>query len=77
ATEPVTYPDYTWFQMFDKVDIKNNEVGVYPINVQIAKGKPDTYAMELIVYKEKNNKDCSAASEFNPYQSKQFFVVLS
>src|SRR3989338_9638024 len=74
----VTYADYTWFQLFDRVDIKNNEVGVYPITVQIAKAKPDTYAMELLVYKDSANQDCTQSSGvFTPYQSKQFFVVLS
>lgn len=70
-------PNNAWFELFDQIDIKNNDVGVFPITVQIAKAKPDTYAMELTVYKEQGNLDCSQASVFTPYQSKQFFVVLS
>jgi hypothetical protein len=70
-------PEYQWFQIFDQVDIKNNDVGVYPVYVQIAKATPDTYSMELDVYK--GTGSCSSSPEFdpNPYQSKQFFVVLS
>ncbi|MBI4145615.1 hypothetical protein HY493_05430 [Candidatus Woesearchaeota archaeon] len=67
----------TWFQVFDTVDIKNLDVGVYPVTVQIAKGKPDTYAMEIIVAKDSQNGDCSRGGVFTRYQSKQFFVVLS
>jgi hypothetical protein len=70
--------NYAWFQMFDQVDIKNNDIGVYPITVQIAKAKPDTYAMEILVEKDDSNADCSTGGGvFKPYQSKQFFVVLS
>jgi hypothetical protein len=71
-------PDYKWFELFEQADIRNNDVGVFPINLQIAKAKPDTYAMELVVYK--GSDDCAAGGgiwETRPYQSKQFFVVLT
>ncbi len=69
--------DSTWFQMFDEVDIKNNEVGVFPITVQIAKANPDTYAMDFQISKDSDSNDCVGQGTFTPYQSKQFFVVLS
>ncbi len=67
----------TWFQIFSEIDIKNNDVGVLPVTIQIAKANPDTYAMELQVSKDVYNNNCALAGEFTPYQSKQFFVVLS
>lgn len=76
-TQSPTSSETTWFQMFDEVDIKNNDVGVFPITVQIAKANPDTYAMELQVSKESSSNDCAGQIDFTPYQSKQFFVVLS
>ncbi|MEK6849236.1 MAG: hypothetical protein AABY01_01550 [Nanoarchaeota archaeon] len=69
--------DSTWFQMFDEIDIKNNEVGVFPITVQIAKANPDTYAMEFQVSKSTDSTECAMGAEQTPYQSKQFFIVLS
>ena len=70
--------DYQWFQLFEQADIKNNDVGVFPITIQIAKAKPDTYAMEIDVYK--GSDDCAAGGgvwETRAYQSKQFFVILT
>lgn len=78
GTEERPNPDYRWFQLFEQADIKNNDVGVFPITVQIAKANPDTYSMELNVYK--GSDDCGAGGgtwETRPYQSKQFFVVLT
>ena len=73
-----TNGDTTWFQMFDEIDINNNEVGVFPITVQIARGTPDTYAMEMTVEKADDNSGCGQGSGiFSTYQSKQFFVVLN
>ena len=67
-----------WFRMFDEIDINDNDVGVFPITVQIARGSPDTYAMEMVITKDSANKDCDSTSGiFEEYQSKQFFVVLN
>jgi len=44
----------TWFSMFDEVDIKPGDVGVYPVKLQIAAAVPDTYLMEFNVYKAYN-----------------------
>ena len=72
------HPDVTWFKMFSEVDIPNNQIEVYPITVQISAAKPDTYLMEFLVYEGSGDRSqgCGTIKE-TPYQSKQFFVVLS
>lgn len=72
-----TTPVETWFKMFEEVDIKNNDVGVFPITLQIAKALSDTYLMEFNVYKSAANGNCENPGEFTIYQSKQFFVKLT
>ena len=67
-----------WFTVFEQVDIKEGEVGVYPISLQIAKAKADTYLLELAVLQDSQNHECKQATGvWNPFQDKQFFVVLS
>lgn len=72
-----TLPENEWFKMFDQVDIANNQVGVFPVTVQISNAKPDTYAMEFVVYEGDNDVStgCGNVKEI-PYQTKQFFVIL-
>jgi hypothetical protein len=66
-----------WFQLFSDVRINENEVGVYPVTVQISGAAPDTYSMEFTVYEGCTGND-AAGNTIVPteYQSKQFFVVL-
>ncbi len=69
-----------WFSLFPQVNIKTNEVGVYPVTLQIAQAVPDTYLMEVAVYKYDTNADCSNPGTLDvnqPYQAKQFFIKLS
>jgi hypothetical protein len=66
--------------MFDEVDIKPGDVGVFPVKLQIAAATPDTYLMEFNVYKDGDNEDCGYASwgsESSVYQSKQFFIKVT
>ncbi|MEM4264000.1 MAG: hypothetical protein QW666_03865 [Candidatus Woesearchaeota archaeon] len=70
-------PVENWVKMFEEVDIKNADVGVFPITLQIAKALPDTYLMEFNVYKSSLNGDCENAGDFEIYQSKQFFIKLT
>ena len=75
-------PQYsTWFSMFDEVDIKPGDVGVYPIKLQIAAAVPDTYLMEFTVYKAESDTDCKTAywpsDPSDTYQTKQFFIKLT
>ncbi len=76
---PGTPPEVKWFSLFPEVDIKTGEVGVYPVTLQIAQALPDTYLMELGVYKYQNGEDCEIGGilDDRPYQSKQFFIKLS
>jgi len=72
-------PDLTWFQLFDEVDIPNNQIEVFPITVQISAAQPDTYIMEFLVWEGDRDKasGCSGTWQETPYQSKQFFVVVT
>jgi len=75
-------PEYgTWFSMFDEVDIKSGDVGVYPVKLQIAAAVPDTYLMEFNVYKAESDTDCATATwpmdASDTYQSKQFFIKVT
>ncbi|MBW2969492.1 hypothetical protein KY314_05270 [Candidatus Woesearchaeota archaeon] len=76
---PGTPPEVKWFSLFKEMDIKTGEVGVYPITLQIAQALPDTYLMELAVYKYSQGEDCSTGGilDERPYQAKQFFIKLS
>ncbi|MBW2972803.1 hypothetical protein KY346_00240 [Candidatus Woesearchaeota archaeon] len=73
-------PDTAWFSMFDQVDIKPGDVGVFPIKLQIASAIPDTYLMEFNVYKDGDDSDCEMAAwgvDSSIYQSKQFFIKVT
>lgn len=71
----------TWFSMFDEVDIRPGDVGVYPVKLQIAAAVPDTYLMEFNVYKAESDTDCASAQfpmdPSDTYQSKQFFIKVT
>ena len=70
--------DVEWFSLFSEVDIAEGEVGVFPISLQIARAKPDTYLMRLEVYREKDGYECPGSNwEAIPDMRKQFFVTLS
>jgi len=69
-----------WFSVFPQVDIRTGEVGVYPVTLQIAQAVPDTYLMEVAVYKYDTNSDCANPGTLDvnqPYQAKQFFIKLN
>ena len=68
-----------WFTVFPEVDIEEGEVGVFPISLQIARAKPDTYLMRMEVYRESEGNNCVNAGVFpeKPDMRKQFFVVLT
>lgn len=75
-------PEYgTWFSMFDQVDIRPGDVGVYPVKLQIAAASPDTYLMEFNVYKAESDTDCATATwpmeASDTYQTKQFFIKVT
>ncbi|MBN2111746.1 hypothetical protein JW707_01470 [Candidatus Woesearchaeota archaeon] len=66
-----------WFSLFDEVDIKGGDVGVFPITLQIpGKVSPDTYLMSYEIYKTESG-DCEGQqwpSTETPYQSKPFYI---
>lgn len=68
-----------WFEMFEEVDIEGNDVGVYPITLQIpGKVRPDTYLLKFEVFKAESG-ECGGSPLWpndveTPYQSKQFYV---
>jgi hypothetical protein len=78
------YPTTTlaplWFKVFTDVNIPASDVGVYPINVQVGGVKPDTYLMEVVVFKY--NQDCDGTIDPSPnptwseFQRKQFYIKL-
>jgi len=76
---PGVPPEVKWFSMFPEVNIKTGEVGVYPVTLQIAQARPDTYLMEFAVYKYTQGESCDTGGivDERPYQSKQFFIKLT
>lgn len=59
-----------------KIDIHNNKVLVGEIDFQVP-ASADSYATEIVVWKEKGNRDCSRAQEFSPWQTYSFTTVVS
>jgi len=67
-----------WFTVFPEIDIGEGEVGVYPISIQIARAKPDTYLMRLEIFRDLGATECPGSEwEATPAMKKQFFVTLS
>jgi len=69
--------DNEWFQIFDEVNIKGGDVGVFPVKLQIpGKVSPDTYLLSYEIYKSETG-DCGSPvwpTSTTPYQSKQFYI---
>lgn len=64
-----------WFKsILGRFDLKNYEGDVYDAVIQVRGIKPDNYQMEINVYKEMTDKDCTSASDFGLYASKTFIL---
>ncbi len=72
-----------WFpKINDELDIPSGDIEISPVKMQIAGAvKPDTYLMEVNIYKELNDNDCTMASNWptseEPYTTKRFHVIVS
>lgn len=66
-----------WFpSVLGQFPVPTNDIVVNPVTLQItSKTPPDTYSMELRVYKA-NSDDCSAATEWSK-ETKRFFITLT
>ncbi|RJQ19787.1 hypothetical protein C4580_05070 [Candidatus Woesearchaeota archaeon] len=66
-----------WFtSLLAQFDLKNYEGDVYDAVMQVRNVRPDTYSMEINIYKAKGDQACSAAPEFESYASKTFVLKV-
>lgn len=69
-----------WFRsILGEFDLKDNEGDVYDAEMLVRGVKPDSYSMEINVYKEITNKDCESGPDFGTqdeglYASKTFVL---
>jgi len=78
--DPVT-GNNNWFKsLLGEFDLKDYEGDVYDAIMLVRGVKPDSYAMEINVYKEHDNKDCGSGGYFDPqdapYASKTFVLKV-
>ena len=67
----------SWFpRLLQEFEVKSNDIEVLPLTMQVI-GAPDTYLMEMEVYKA--DSDCATGNfaSDTPWQSKRFHIVLS
>ena len=68
-----------WFQLFNEVDIRGDDISVFPMLIQIPETvSPDTYLMSYEIYKT-DTGDCNSPvwpTSTIPYQSKQFYIEV-
>lgn len=70
-------PEANWFtSLLAQFDLKNYEGDVYDAVMQVRNVRPDTYSMEINIYKAKGDQACSAAPEFESYASKTFVLKV-
>ena len=79
-------PGTSWFKVFTDVTIGGQDIGVFPVTVQIPSATQDTYLMEVDVFQSTTDPaptDCTSAlaayTAGNPpptYQTKQFYVTV-
>jgi hypothetical protein len=70
----------TWVNLFDEIPVESGDVFVNRVKLQIAGALPDTYLMEVGVFKGNSETgDCTQGVSWidTPWQKKQFFVDLS
>lgn len=72
--------NHNWFKsILGEFDLKNYEGDVYDAVMLVRSIKPDSYQMEINVYKAIDDKDCSAGPDFSDkasalYASKTFIL---
>jgi len=65
-----------WFpQLLSEFTVEGGDIAVSPATLQIAAARPDTYLMQLKVFKG-DNEDCLAVNNWLP-QTKRFHIMLS
>jgi hypothetical protein len=72
----VTASAANWFKVFSDVIIKQQDVGVYPVYLQIGTAAQDSYLMEVDIFKSATGSDCAGNFDLAPYQSKQFYIEV-
>ncbi|MBI4016613.1 MAG: hypothetical protein HY363_02875 [Candidatus Aenigmarchaeota archaeon] len=72
-----------WFKLLDEFSVPANEVYVSPVTLQVSGNvKPDTYLMEVSVYKSnEEGKSCAETSNWpseagETYQNKRFHIIV-
>ncbi len=66
-----------WFtSILGQFDLKNYEGDVFDAVIQVRNVKPDSYSMEINVYKAKGDQSCAQNPEFEIYASKTFVLPV-
>jgi hypothetical protein len=71
---PTVAVDPLWIQVFKQFDIGAQDVGVYPVKIQMGSPSPDTYMMEVVVFKQ--SSACAMGGTWDFFQKKQFYIKL-
>jgi len=70
AWEPVI-GNHNWFRsILGEFDLKNYEGDVYDATMLVKDAKPDSYQMEIVVYKEPGDRDCTMQQFGDKQQAK-------
>jgi len=69
-------PTVRWFpRVLSQFVVPGNDISVAPATMQIANARPDTYSMELNVFKG-DSSDCGTVQAWSK-ETKRFFIILS
>ncbi len=84
GTKTFVTPANRWFtSILPDWNVKNNEIDIEPARIQMTRGTPDTYLMELVVKVapessgDRMNCEDAKNSEFEEYDSKSFRILLT
>lgn len=74
--QDASLPQVKWFpRVLSQFVVPANDIQVSPATLQIANARPDTYSMELNVFKG-DSSDCTAVQSWTK-ETKRFFIILS
>lgn len=69
--------NHNWFRsILGQFDLKNYEGDVFDATMLVRTAKPDSYQMEINVYKAKNDQSCDQGPDFDVYASKSFVLPV-
>ena len=69
-------PEENWFpRLLSQFDVEGGDISVSPVTLQVSRADPDTYLMQLLVYK--GDTFCADGPSWEEPQTKTFHVVLS